>query len=62
MLKREMMDIEAKKNDVPKISINIQKLKDQYMSEPSLKTKKPALDLTVFKDEEFKDEKGPFKF
>ena len=61
-VEREMADIEAKKNDAPMILINIQKLKDKYMSEPSLKTKKLALDLTVFKDEEFKDEKGPFRF
>ncbi len=43
-VEREMADIVAKR----------------YMSELSLKTKKPALDLTVFKDEEFSDEKGPF--
>lgn len=61
-VEREMADIEAKKNDAPKISANIQKLKERYLAEPALKTKKPALDLTVFKDEEFKDEKGPFKF
>jgi hypothetical protein len=61
-VEREMADIEAKKNDAPKISTNTQKLKDKYMSELSPKTKKPALDLTVFKGEEFTDEKGPFKF
>jgi hypothetical protein len=57
-----MEDIEAKKNDAPKNSTGIQKLKVRYMAELSQKTKKLVLDLAVFKDEEVIEEKGPFQF
>ena len=48
-VEREMADIEAKKNDAPKISTNTQKLKEKYMSELSMKIKKPALDLSILR-------------